>query len=186
MSVDAASYSKNYPERLEVVAGKVAKASELTIPVIAATVVADKNFVTISNNEFTVTEDGTYFIAVHAISDKNQYYLYVDNFSISELDESAPATVSDINVVADAQGANKATVSFTVPTKTFGGAAITENVNVVVKRNGEEIFNEAKGAGETVTINDEALCRRLLYLLCCYFLRKPFRSGCRSENLHRL
>ncbi len=155
VSVNAASYSKNYPERLEVVAGKVAKASELTIPVIAPTVVADKNFVTISNNEFTVTEDGTYFVAVHAISDKNQYYLYVDNFSISELDESAPATVSDINVVADAQGANKATVSFTVPTKTIGGAAITENVNVVVKRNGEEIFNEAKGAGETVTINDE-------------------------------
>ncbi|MBO5181953.1 MAG: hypothetical protein J6B92_08715 [Paraprevotella sp.] len=155
VSVDAAAYGSSYPERLEVVAGKVAKASELTLPVIPATVVADKEFVTLSNGEFTVEEDGTYFVAVHAISDKDQFYLYVDNFSISELDASAPATVSDLTVVADAQGANKATVSFTVPALTTGGAAITEALNVVVKREGEEIMSGEKAAGETVSFEDE-------------------------------
>ncbi|MBP3472039.1 MAG: hypothetical protein J6K41_07395 [Paraprevotella sp.] len=155
VSVDAAAYGSSYPERLEVVAGKVAKASELTLPVIPATVVADKEFVTLSNGEFTVEEDGTYFVAVHAISDKDQFYLYVDNFSISELDASAPATVSDLTVVADAQGANKATVSFTVPALTTGGAAVTEALNVVVKREGEEIMSGEKAAGETVSFEDE-------------------------------
>lgn len=155
VSVDAAAYGSNYPERLEVVAGKVAKASELTLPVIPATVVADKEFVTLSNGEFTVEEDGTYFVAVHAISDKDQFYLYVDNFSISELDASAPATVSDLTVVANSRGANKATVSFTVPTQTVGGAAITEALNVVVKREGEEIMSGEKAAGETVSFGDE-------------------------------
>ncbi len=154
VSLDAASYNESYPERLEVVAGKVAKASQLTIPVIDATVVATKEFITISNNEFSVSEDGVYFIAVHAISDKNQFYLYVDNFSVAELDASVPATVSDLAVVADAQGANKATVSFTVPTQTVGGAAITEPVTVVVKRNGEEIKSETKAAGESVSFED--------------------------------
>lgn len=154
VALDAASYSDSYPERIEVVAGKVAKVSELTIPVIAATDVATKEFINVSNNEFTVTEDGTYFIAVHAISDKNQFYLYVDNFSVAELDESAPAAVSDLAVAADAQGANKATVSFTVSAQTIAGAALTEAVSYVVKRDGEEIKAETKAAGETVSFED--------------------------------
>ncbi len=154
VALDAASYSESYPERIEVVAGKVAKASELTIPVIAATDVATKEFINVSNNEFTVTEDGTYFFAVHAISDANEFYLYIDNFSIAELDNSAPAAVSDLAVVADAQGANKATVSFTVPAQTIAGAALTEAVSYVVKRDGEEIKAEAKAAGEKVSFED--------------------------------
>lgn len=155
VSVDAASYNASYPERLEVVAGKIAKASQLTIPVIEPTVVATKEFITLSNTEFTVEEDGTYFIAVHAISDANQFYLYVDNFSIAELDTSAPATVSDLTVVADAQGANKATVTFTVPATTISGTAITEPVKVAVSRDGEEILSAEKTAGEKVSFEDE-------------------------------
>lgn len=154
VAFDAASYSESYPERIEVVAGKVAKVSELTISVIAATDVATKEFINVSNNEFTVTEDGTYFFAVHAISDANEFYLYVDNFSIAELDNSAPAAVSDLAVAADAQGANKATVSFTVPAQTIAGAALTEAVSYVVKRDGEEIKAEAKAAGEKVSFED--------------------------------
>ncbi|MCM1079389.1 MAG: hypothetical protein NC116_06695 [Clostridium sp.] len=155
VSVDAAAYGPSYPERLEVVAGKAAKVSQLTIPVIASTDVNTKEFVTLGNNKFTVTEDGTYYIAVHAISDKNMFYLYVDNFSISELDDSAPATVSDLAITADANGANKATVTFTTPGKTVSGTAITENVNVTVKREGTVIFNETKAAGSAVSIDDQ-------------------------------
>lgn len=154
VALDAASYSESYPERIEVVAGKVAKVSGLTIPVIAATDVATKEFINVSNNEFTVTEDGTYFFAVHAISDADEFYLYVDNFSIAELDDSAPAAVSDLAVAADAQGANKATVSFTVPAQTIAGAALTEAVSYVVKRDGEEIKAETKAAGEKVSFED--------------------------------
>ncbi len=155
VSVDAAAYGPNYPERLEVVAGKEAKASQFTIPVIAATDVTTKEFVTLSNTEFTVEEDGTYYIAVHAISDANMFYLYVDNFSVSELDESAPASVSDLNAVADAEGANKAVITFTVPASDLSGVAISGDLTVVVKREGEEIYSETKAAGAAVVINDD-------------------------------
>jgi len=155
VSLDAAANGQNYPERLEVVAGKEAKASQFTIPVITATEVATKEFVTISNNEFTVAEDGVYYIAVHAISDANEFYLYVDNYSISELDKEAPAVISDLAVVADAQGANKATVTFTVPAQTFSGTAITEEVKVTVKREGVDIYSETKAAGAAVSFTDE-------------------------------
>lgn len=155
VSVDVASEGSSFPERMEVVAGKVAKASQLNIPVIASTVVDTKEFVTLANNSFTVAEDGTYYVAVHAISDADKYYLYVDNFSIKELSDAVPTTVSDLTVTADAQGANKATVTFTVPSKTIGGADITEDVKVVVKREGTEIFSETKAVGAAVTFEDE-------------------------------
>lgn len=154
VALDAAAYGPSYPERLEVVAGKVAKASQLTISVIPATVVDTKEFVTLSNDNFTVEEDGTYYIAVHAISDKNEFYLYVDNFSISSLDPAAPANIADLAAVADAEGANKATVTFTVPAQTIAGESLTEDINVVVKREGEEIYSGVKAAGESVVIND--------------------------------
>lgn len=155
IALDAAAYGPNYPERLEVVAGKVAKASELTIPVIPATVVDTQEFNTLSNDEFTVAEDGTYYIAVHAISDEDKFYLYVDNFSISTLDASAPANITDLTAVADAQGANKATVTFTVPSQTINGESLTGEIDIVVKRDGEEIFSGKKAAGESVVINDD-------------------------------
>lgn len=155
VSIDAASYTSSYVERVEVVAGTVAKASQLTIPVIAPTELPSSSFVTLSNKAFTVEADGTYYLAVHAISDPNKLYLYVDNFSIAELDTSAPATVSDLTVVADAQGANKATVTFTVPATTISGTAITEPVKVAVSRDGEEILSAEKTAGEKVSFEDE-------------------------------
>lgn len=154
IALDAAAYGPSYPERLEVVAGKVAKASQLTISVIPATVVDTQDFVTLSNDEFTVEEDGTYYIAVHAISDKDEFYLYVDNFSISKLDAAAPANIADLAAVADAEGANKATVTFTVPAQTVAGESLTEDINVVVKREGEEIYSGVKAAGESVVVND--------------------------------
>lgn len=155
ISIDAAANSTSYEERVEVIAGKEAKASQFTIPVIPATELATKEFTTLSNNEFTVEEDGTYYIAVHVISDKDKFYLFVDNFSITTLDEQAPADINDFTVAPDAQGANKATVTFTVPAKTVGGTDITENVNVVVKRDGEVIYSEAKAAGENVAFDNE-------------------------------
>lgn len=154
VSLDAAAYGPKYPERLEVLAGTEAKVSKLTTQVIAPTTVSTEDFATISNNEFTVEADGTYFIAVHAISMKFMFYLYVDNFSIKENDSTVPAAISDLTVTPDANGANKATVTFTVPSKTIGGDALTGNLNVTIERNGESVYSEDKAAGASVTFED--------------------------------
>lgn len=154
VAVDAHSYRASYPERVEIVAGKEAKVSQFTTTVIAATEIAAKEYQTLANGEFTVPEDGVYYFAVHAVSDANQFYLYVDNFSVTENNPAAPATVADLAVVADATGAKEATISFTVPTATVGGDALTGDLNVVVKRGDVEIMNEAKAAGSAVSFKD--------------------------------
>lgn len=155
VSLDAASYNERYPECLEVVAGTVAKASQLTIPVIEATTVANKEFTNIKNGEFSVEADGTYYIAIHAISEADAFYLYVDNFSISEADPGAPAAITDLTVTPGEEGALKATVAFSVPDKTVSGTNITEDMNVVITRNGEQIASLTKSAGEKMSFNDD-------------------------------
>lgn len=154
ISIDAASYSPSYPERVEVLAGKEAKASKFDIPVIASTDIASKEYLTLSNGEFTVSEDGVYYFAVHAISDADQFYLWIDNFSVKENDAAAPASVADLNVVADAQGANKATVTFTMPAATIGGAALTSELTAEIKRDGNTIATKTGAAGSAVSLDD--------------------------------
>lgn len=147
VSIDTRAQSANYPERVEVVAGKVAKASQLNITVIEPTDVAVTEFVTLSNGEFTVVESGTYYFAAHAISDADCYYLYVDNFSIKANDPYSPAAASDFEVTADAQGAKKATITFTVPSHTINGDALTGNLNMTLTQDGETIAEESVAAG---------------------------------------
>lgn len=138
VSVDASGNGTLYTERFEVVAGKVAKASQLTIPVIAPTEVeSNKEFTTYSNGAFTVEEDGTYYLAVHAISDPDKYYLFIDNFSIQENNPNAPASITDLVLTPDPNGAKKVGISFTAPTKTVGGQNISGMVKVKIERDGE-------------------------------------------------
>lgn len=154
ISADAASYSASYPERVEILAGKEAKASKFTIPVIASADIATKEYITLSNGSFTVEEDGVYYFAVHAISDANAFYLWIDNFSIKENDPEAPAAISDFAVKADEAGANVATVTFTMPTTTIGGTAITSDITAVVKRGSDIISTETKAAGTAISFVD--------------------------------
>ena len=103
-SVAAHAQSSSYPERFEVKAAleNTAEALSAGAEVLPATDVTSSGFVTYENNEFTVTESGTYYIGVHAISDKDQYYFYLDDFVL----EAAPITpdyVADFST-ADAFG----------------------------------------------------------------------------------
>lgn len=154
VSLDAAANSTTYDERLEVVAGTVAKASQLTIPVIAPTSLATKDFTTLTNNEFTVEADGTYYVAVHAISDANKFYLFVDNFSIAELDPAAPSPVTDLVLTPDPNGAKKVGISFKAPEKTVAGENISGTVKVKIERDGEWQTTMDVAPGATDTYND--------------------------------
>lgn len=155
VSVDASGNGYTFTERFEVVAGKEAKASQLTIPVIEPTdVSSNKTFTTYTNNEFSVTEDGTYFLAVHAISDKDKFYLFVDNFSIAELDEAAPSPVTDLVLTPDPNGAKKVGLSFKAPAKTVGGLNISGLVKVKIERDGEWQTTMDVAPGATSTYND--------------------------------
>lgn len=91
-SIAAHAQSANYPERVEV---KIAKSNDAEglaagAQVIEPTVVTSASFITLSNNELTVAESGYYYIGVHAISDADKYYLYVDDFVLDAAPITAP------------------------------------------------------------------------------------------------
>lgn len=89
-SIAAHAQSSGYPERIEVKAAQenTAEALAAGTEVLPSTDVTTAGFVTFENNEFTVAEDGYYYIGVHAISDADEWYLYVDDFLL----EAAPIT----------------------------------------------------------------------------------------------
>jgi len=70
--------------------------------VIASSDVTTAGFVPFTNDAFTVAETGFYYIGVHAISDADKYYLYVDDFALEAAPITAPYT-ADFST-ADALG----------------------------------------------------------------------------------
>lgn len=148
VSFDTKAQSATYVERVELVAGKEAKASQLNITVIEPTEVNVTEYFALANGDFKVEESGTYYFAIHAISEADKFYLYVDNFQVKENDSFSPAAASDFDVVADAAGAKTATISFTVPNTTVGGDAIEGNLDMTLKQDGEVIAEESLAAGK--------------------------------------
>lgn len=67
-------------------------------------------------------------------------------------DPMAPAAATGLSVVPTADNPLKGTVSFSVPTVTFGGAALTEKVMAIVDVNGVQSVHGYYTAGETVEI----------------------------------
>ncbi|MBQ9230056.1 MAG: choice-of-anchor J domain-containing protein [Prevotella sp.] len=150
VAFDARAQSDYYAERVELKVGKEAKASALTEQVIAATEVTWNTYETLENEEFTVAEDGYYYFGIHAISDADKYYLWVDNFVVElGLKPGAPAA-PEVEVLAGSEGDQTATVKVTAPTQNAGGEDLTENISKIeILRNGEvvgEFTDVAPGA----------------------------------------
>ena len=83
--------------------------------------------------EIRVPKDGTYRLAIHDKSGYNQWRFYVRNFQMglgSLL--TAPDASTDFSVTVDQTGAEKATLNFTLPTKTIGGNALAAQLDSAV------------------------------------------------------
>ena len=132
--VKACSASESYPEAFRLVIGKEASVYGLNTVVIDTTQMATTVF-SDYENEFSVVEDGSYYVAIHAVSPGNMWRLNVSRLSIEKTPEpTAPAAVSDLVVTAGSKGALEATVSFTAPAKAINGTSLTENMSVNVLR----------------------------------------------------
>lgn len=111
-------------EQLQVAAGDLNAVDHLTA-ISSVQKFKNKEY-TEQSHQFTATKDGNYYVAFHALSTKKRYYLFIDNVSVDVVaNNDAPAAVSDLNVAADAEGALKATVSFTAPSKTKANANLS-------------------------------------------------------------
>ena len=85
--------------------------------------------------------DGAHYFAFKATSPANQYRIYVDDINVVEEGyANVPATINDLKVVAGAQGANEATVTFTAPSTTLEGSALESLTRIEIYRNNSDVL----------------------------------------------
>lgn len=138
-AIDAACALASYPEKFEVKIGAEPKASALTQTVLEEVEVASSDYVTYENGVVEVAETGYYHFGIHATSDADEYRLMVKNFLVEAgVEADAPAAVTDLALT---QTPNKleAVVSFKAPTKTSGGADLTDLTKIEILRDGQLI-----------------------------------------------
>lgn len=135
-----------YPERFEVVVGTEATAAALSTVVIEPTEVSDEDNLEVVGT-FTPESDGIYFVAVHAISDPDQYELRIHSLSITEgADNGAPAA-PQLSVEAAPQGDNKAILSIVAPATAINGSSLTAPLEKI------EVYRDNALAGEITDVN---------------------------------
>ena len=126
--IDAAVGYSTWAEKVEV---KLASANDATVlsngaTVIAATTLTNEaeDFITLSNENVTVTTTGNYYFGIHAISNADMYYLYVDDLKI-DVEAGPTIDVSPKTLTISDSGTNN---TFTVQGSNLGN----DNVGVTV------------------------------------------------------
>ncbi|MBO5611834.1 MAG: choice-of-anchor J domain-containing protein [Prevotella sp.] len=165
-----ASGSNQYDpvERFEVKMGteaSVASMSQELIPVSETTTsYAGESF---KKQGFTVSEDGQYYIGIHAMSSPQQYdperaglkRLYIRSLSVRDFNADVPKAVTNLTVVPEPTGMKTAVITFNAPTETFGGKALDDDEisKIVVQRDGYYSIATLENVkpGESVTVNDD-------------------------------
>lgn len=153
VNVKARVYSASYPERFEVVVGKQATAAGLSQTVIAATDVTSTE-ANDFESEFSVSEDGNYYLAIHAISDANMWRLIVDQFSIEVGAEPTAPAAAELTGTPGAEGALEATLSFTAPATAVNGSALSGTEDIKIYRDDvlvNTLTGVAPGSAQTWT-----------------------------------
>lgn len=155
VSFKARSNGSYFPERLEVKYGKENTAAGMTSELLPATELpAD---FTEYKKEIKAEEDGKLYIGFHAISDADMYYMWLDDISVEAgMAANAPDAVSDLTVTPGDEGAQKATISFTAPSKGIDGSALSGKLSFKIKRDGS-VIKEIKDAepGSKQSFTDE-------------------------------
>lgn len=148
-----------YPETLEVKIGKGYKSADFSQTLMPRTDLKspdlqfEEHVIT-----FNVEEDGHYYIGFHAVTEKGQYYLYLDDVSIEEgASMSAPGLVTDLQVLPG-EAPTEVKVSFKAPDVDIFGNSLADLSEVKVYR-GESLVKTLTAAdglavGESMSFTD--------------------------------
>ena len=147
------AYSASYPEKFEVKVAAEATAEALA----AANAVIPATEVTVDpveyTGQFTAPATGKYFVAIHAISDKDSWYLLANSLSVEAApSENAPAAVGDFTVTPGAEGALEVNLSFNIPYNAINGESLANPVDAKIYRDGilvNTITNASLGSNQT-------------------------------------
>lgn len=150
------SQSVSYAERLEVKAGMGTTAADMTLAVVDTMTVAQTSANKITVTAYiTPTVSGKYSVGFHAVSEKDMFYLFVDDINIAKgVSAKAPAAPT-IAATPDAMGEYNANVTVTAPTTDFGGNPVEGLTKLEVSRGGQVVKTfEAPAAGAELSFND--------------------------------
>ncbi len=131
----------DYSERIEFMVGTSADPESMKTVLLAPTdIVVPADAPMEWSDVFIPDTDGIYYFGFHGISEKNNFILYVDNFTITPAKTGdGPAALSDLTVTPGLNGVLTANVSFTTPSKTVSGKDLTALTKIELKRNGKVI-----------------------------------------------
>ena len=138
---------------MEVKVGQEATASGLNQTVIPETVVGTGNFDDYEG-EFTVSANGIYYIAIHAISDADQLNLCVSKLSIEAGAEPTAPAATELTATPGAEGALNVDLSFTAPANAVDGSALSGTEDVKIYRDDvlvNTLTGVAPGSAQTWT-----------------------------------
>lgn len=151
VTVNAASYFESNTERFEVVAGMSANAEGLNISVIEPTEVTSTSFGEYTGT-FTAQETGIYYVAIHATSAPDQFYLQVSKFSVEAGAAPTAPAAPTLTVTPAAKGEKKATVEVTAPATTVEGNALASISKVEIWRD-DALLTEQTGVAPGASFN---------------------------------
>ena len=125
-------------EKLEVKMGQGTSAADMVTTVLAPFEITSESFVNYSGLLSPAT-DGLYHIGFHNMA-VDSWGLKIDNISVeAPLDNSVPATITNLTARGDADGKLLVNISLTAPDKTFTGEALDHIDRIEVYRGTELI-----------------------------------------------
>lgn len=145
---------RKYDQLFEVKVGKGLNTDSYQ-EVVPVTGVNDVNF-TDFDTEFTVEEDGVYYVAFHAVSNAASGPLDLDYVSVKELASSdAPKAVTNLVITPDPTGELTAKASFTTPSENLHGEAITSITKIEIRDEKGTLVGSAllPKVGQTVEVD---------------------------------
>lgn len=105
---------------------------------------------------FSVESSGIYYIGIHGCSAPDQYYLYVDNISVSDgISAAAPGPVTDARVERDPAGGISATISYTAPSVDWDGNLLTDLGGIKIFRDGTLVVTRTPAVGTADSFVDD-------------------------------
>ncbi len=139
-----------YPESMEIVMGRTHNPEDLTTVIDPVRQYPHVDMMPYEVVIDGIEEDGAYFIAFRARTEKGQYYLYIDDVEVvAGPSSAAPGLVENPVATPQPNAALATKIEFNAPSKDFSGNTLTSISKIVISRNGavlEEFENPAVGA----------------------------------------
>ncbi|MCR4916084.1 MAG: choice-of-anchor J domain-containing protein [Prevotella sp.] len=182
--------SGTWQERFEVLLGKEATAEALTQTIIEPYDVTDvTGWEVVDENgapfSFTVEEDGEYYIAIHMISDPDQFWLGVHNVYVETAITAESPMSPRLAVQPDPYGADNAVITVTAPKRNVGGDLLTAIPRMDVYRDGKVIASYEDIMPEDIMVVKDKVPVSATYTYQARVFDEDGDGGVKSEKISK-